>query len=133
MKHFRKVCAVLLAVLMVAVILPSTGLLSNEATPAVEAAEAGVIVISMVYTKNKGKKPAILWEPEITTRGFIFEKDYEHIIVEIKEKVAAICTEERLRDGSLHDLRNQVRSAVGKLVLERTGRRPVIMAALNEV
>ena len=44
MKHFRKVCAVLLAVLMVAVILPSTGLLSNEATPAVEAAEAGVIV-----------------------------------------------------------------------------------------
>ena len=44
MKHFRKVCAVLLAAVMVAVILPSTGLLSNEATPAVEAAEAGVIV-----------------------------------------------------------------------------------------
>lgn len=47
MKHFRKVCAVLLAMLMVAVILPSTGLLSNESAPAVpsvDAAEVGVIV-----------------------------------------------------------------------------------------
>ena len=44
MKHFRKVCAVLLAVLMVAVVLPSTGLLNSETTPSVEAAEAGVIV-----------------------------------------------------------------------------------------
>jgi ribonuclease J len=95
--------------------------------------EAGVIVISMVYTKNKGKTPKILCEPEVNTRGFIFEKEYEHIIVEIKDKVTALCTEERLRDGSLHELRNQIRSAVGKLVLERTGRRPVIMAAVNEV
>ena len=44
MKHFRKVCAVLLAAVMVAVILPSTGLLTSETTPSVEAAEAGVIV-----------------------------------------------------------------------------------------
>ena len=44
MKHFRKVCAVLLAVLMVAVVLPSTGLLNSEITPSVDAAEAGVIV-----------------------------------------------------------------------------------------
>ena len=32
MKHFRKVCAVLLAAVMVAVILPSTGLLTSETT-----------------------------------------------------------------------------------------------------
>ena len=44
MKHFRKVCAVLLAMLMVAVILPTTGLLNTETTPSVDAAEAGVIV-----------------------------------------------------------------------------------------
>ncbi len=40
MKHFRKVCSVLLAVLMVAVVLPSTGLL----TPNANAADVGVIV-----------------------------------------------------------------------------------------
>ena len=44
MKHLRKVSAVLLAVLMVAVILPSTGLLNTETAPAVDAADPGVIV-----------------------------------------------------------------------------------------
>lgn len=47
MKHFRKVCAVLLAMLMVAVILPSTGLLTFEndpIAPSVQAAEVGVVV-----------------------------------------------------------------------------------------
>ena len=97
--------------------------------------EAGVIVINMVYGKKRGKAKSakILSPTELATRGFIFEKESEHIIGEIKDKVAAICTEERLSDGNLHDLRNQVRSAVGKLVMERTGRRPVIMAAIYEV
>ena len=44
MKHFRKVCAVLLAMLMVAVILPATGLLNVEDAPSVDAAEAGELV-----------------------------------------------------------------------------------------
>lgn len=60
MKHFRKVCAVLLAVLMVAVVLPSTGLLNSETTPSVDAAEAGVIVngdfsIYESYTGSSGQ------------------------------------------------------------------------------
>ena len=51
MKHFRKVCAVLLAALMVAVILPSADLLA----PSTEAAEVGVIEngdFSQTETKN---------------------------------------------------------------------------------
>ena len=44
MKHFRKVCSVLLAMLMVAVVLPSTGLMTSETALTVDAAEAGVIV-----------------------------------------------------------------------------------------
>ena len=51
MKHFRKVCAVLLAALMVAVILPSANLFTNETI----AAEVGVIEngnFSQTETKN---------------------------------------------------------------------------------
>ena len=47
MKHFRKVCAVLLAMLMVAVILPSFNLVpseTNSTIPTVQAAEVGVVV-----------------------------------------------------------------------------------------
>ena len=93
--------------------------------------ESGVIVLSMIYTKQK--RPRILAGPEIYSQGFIFEKEYEHIIGEMKEKVVAICTPERLSDGSLHDLRNQVRSVLSRYVVERTGRRPVIMAVICEV
>ena len=93
--------------------------------------ESGVIVLSMIYTKQK--KPRILAGPEIYSQGFIFEKEYEHIISEMKEKVVAICTPERLSDGNLHDLRNQMRSVLSRYVVERTGRRPVIMAVICEV
>ncbi|MBQ1502074.1 MAG: RNase J family beta-CASP ribonuclease [Firmicutes bacterium] len=93
--------------------------------------ESGVIVISMIYTKQKN--PRILLGPEIYSRGFIFEKEYEHIIGEMKEKVVAICTPEKLADGSLHDLRIQIRTVLSRYVMERTGRRPVIMAIICEV
>ena len=44
MKHFRKVCSVLLVALMVAVMLPSFGLMQSETAPTVQAAEVGVVV-----------------------------------------------------------------------------------------
>lgn len=94
-------------------------------------AESGVIVLSMIYTKQK--RPRILLGPEIYSRGFIFEKEYEHIIGEMKEKVVAICTPEKLADGNLHDLRNQIRTVLSRSVIERTGRRPVIMAVICEI
>ncbi|MEG1996837.1 MAG: ribonuclease J [Clostridiales bacterium] len=93
--------------------------------------ESGVILINLVYTKKK--QPYIISGPEIISRGFIFEKEYEHIIDEAKEKVAALCTDQRLTDGNLYDLRNQLRSVLGRFVLERTGRRPVIIDVINEV
>lgn len=93
--------------------------------------ESGVIVLSLIYTKQK--TPRILSGPEIYSQGFIFEKEYEHIISEMKEKVVALCTPEKLSDGNLHDLRNQMRSVLSKYVVERTGRRPVIMAVICEV
>lgn len=94
-------------------------------------AESGVIIVNLVYTKKT--KPHILVGPEIISRGFIFEKEYEHIIGEAKEKVAALCTDERLIDGSLHDLRNQLRSVLSRFVQERTGRKPAIIEIVNEV
>ena len=121
---------------MISVYLRSLGCAKNQVDSElmlslIHISESGVIVLSMIYTKQK--RPRILAGPEIYSQGFIFEKEYEHIIGEMKEKVVAICTPERLSDGSLHDLRNQVRSVLSRYVVERTGRRPVIMAVICEV
>jgi hypothetical protein len=51
----------------------------------------------------------------------------------MKDKVVAICTPEKLTDGNIHDLRNQLRSVLARYVLERTGRRPVIVAVICEI
>ena len=97
--------------------------------------DSGVIVLSMLYTKqrNKDKTARILAGPEIYSRGFIFEKEYEHIIDEMKAKVVEICSPEKLEDGNLHDLRNQIRNVLSRYVVERTGRRPVIMPVIYAI
>lgn len=97
--------------------------------------EGGVIVVSMTYSHERGRGrspvPKLVAGPDILTRGFIFEKEYEHIIGEMKEKVVALSTPERLADSNINDLRNQIRSQLSKFVIERTGRRPVIMVAVS--
>lgn len=95
--------------------------------------EGGVIVVAMTYSRGRGKSGAarLVAGPDISTRGFIFEKEYEHIIGEMKEKVVALATPERLADGNINDLRNQIRSQLSRFVVERTGRRPVIMTAIS--
>lgn len=93
--------------------------------------EGGVIVINLICGGKKNVH--ILSGPEIYTQGFIFEKEYEHIIGEMKEKVLALCSPEALADGSLNDLRSQVKSKLAKFVMERTGRRPVIMVLISRV
>jgi ribonuclease J len=93
--------------------------------------ESGILLMHMVFTRKEGAR--ILTGPEIFSRGFIFEKEYEHIIDEIKEKVAALCTAKTLTDSSTYDLSNRVRASLARFLLERTGRRPVILPILTEV
>ena len=64
MKHFRKVCSVLLAVLLVAVMLPS--FLGTETAPAVDAAGAGEVVNGGFdnYEKYTGSSDQTAWKAE---------------------------------------------------------------------
>ena len=93
--------------------------------------ESGILLIHMVFTRQK--EVCVLAGPEIFSRGFIFEKDYEHIISEIKEKVVALCTTQNLADGSTYELGNRLRTSLARFLLERTGRRPVILPIITEV
>ena len=93
--------------------------------------ESGILLIHMVFTRKDSVR--ILAGPEIFSRGFIFEKEYEHIIGEIKERVTGLCTAEDLAEGKTYDLSNRIRGALARFLLERTGRRPVILPIITEV
>jgi len=93
--------------------------------------EGGIIIVNIVLSSKKPGK--ILYGPEIFSRGFIFEKEYEHIIDEARKKVASICTKEILSEGDLNVARAQIRSSLSRFLVDRTGRRPIVLPVLTEV
>ncbi len=93
--------------------------------------EGGVVVVNIIYSKKNGK---ILHGPEIFTRGFIFEKEYEHIIGEARKKVVSICTKNS-EDGKIdwNAARGQIRSNLSHFLFDRMGRRPIVLPVITEV
>ncbi|MEG1500382.1 MAG: RNase J family beta-CASP ribonuclease [Clostridiales bacterium] len=79
--------------------------------------QGGIVVINLVVEKATGK---IISGPEILSRGFIFEKEYEHIIGEAKEKVVGICAK-------------QMRNSLSHFFFDRIGRRPIVLPFITEV
>lgn len=93
--------------------------------------EGGIVVVNIVYSKKNGK---ILSGPEIFSRGFIFEKEYEHIIGEARKRVVSICTK-NTKDGKIdwNAVRGQIRSNLSHFLFDRMGRRPIVLPVFTEV
>ncbi|MCL2817699.1 MAG: ribonuclease J, partial [Clostridiales bacterium] len=93
--------------------------------------QGGMVIISIVVDKKSG---GVLAGPEFFSRGFIFEKENEHIINEVKEKAAAICAQNKNREEKdWHTVRGQLRNIISKTLFDRTGRRPIVLPLLTEV
>ena len=93
--------------------------------------EGGVVVVNIIVNKKTGK---ILYGPEVVTRGFIFEKESEHIIDEAKNKVNSICTKNS-ENGSTdwNGVRGQIRSNLSRFLFDRIGRRPIVLPVITEL
>jgi ribonuclease J len=90
----------------------------------------GVIVV--VVTVD-GKAGEILTGPEIITRGWVHAPEAEGLLEDARAAVQA-SLEEAVEEGATdHDtLRRHVRSAMGRIVGERTRRRPMIVPVVME-
>ncbi len=93
MKHFRKVCAVLLAALMVAVILPSTGLL----VPTTNAAAVGVIENGDFGTGDFTNWTYNQWAVSISSNSVRFTKDSSVANAKALSQVVAVNTNAQYR------------------------------------
>ncbi|MGI5891502.1 MAG: ribonuclease J [Bacillota bacterium] len=98
--------------------------------------EGGIVIINMIIDKRSG---VMLFGPEIFSRGFIFEKEYEHIIEEAREKVVSIYASERAskeatqRKIDCSAIKAQISNNLSRCFFNRTGRRPIILPIINEV
>ncbi len=88
-------------------------------------AEEGVVVVVATVDVHAGE---VVTPPEIITRGWVHAAEAEELLEEAATTVRA-ALESALRDGATEQdsLRRHARKALGRLVQERTRRRPMIV------
>lgn len=94
-------------------------------------AEDGMIVVVLPYSSDDRK---LLSDPEIITRGFIYVKEAEAMMDELKrvtlESVAA-CEEQRVTDWAA--IKNRVKSNLSGYLYKTTRRSPMILPVISEI
>ena len=94
-------------------------------------AEDGMIVIVMSYSAYDHR---ILSDPEIVTRGFIYVKEAEELMDELKRvtmEAVQSCEEARIADWST--IKSKVKSSVSGYLFKTLNRSPMILPVISEV
>ena len=94
-------------------------------------AEDGII---MVVAAIHGKTRKLAAPPEVITRGFIYMRDNEGLMEELR-KVAAISVQDTMISKT-HDwntIKNNVKSALGNFIFDGTHRKPMIIPVILDV
>ncbi|MBQ8807751.1 MAG: ribonuclease J [Clostridia bacterium] len=94
-------------------------------------AEDGIIMVVMAIN---GKTHKMAAEPEVITRGFIYMRDNEGLMEELK-KIATVALQDTLISNH-HDwstIKNNVKSALGSYIYEGTHRKPMILPVIMDV
>ena len=94
-------------------------------------AEDGMVVVILPYSSDAH---ALISEPEIVTRGFIYVKEAEGVLDELKrvaiESVMA-CEEHKINDWSA--IKSRVKNNISGYLYKTTRRSPMILPVITEV
>ncbi len=91
----------------------------------------GIIIISATLDK---KNKSILSGPEILTRGFIYVKDSQELIDNIKEICTDIITTNTKNNYiDYSKTKNLIRDNLSKYLFDQTGNRPMIITVIQEI
>ena len=94
-------------------------------------AEDGLMIISVVIEKDTGM---LVSGPDIVSRGFVYVRDSEQLISEVK-LVAQIVVDECIHDGNIEwgTIRNRIRDDISRLLYDRTKRSPMVLPLINSI
>lgn len=94
-------------------------------------ANEGVIIVVVTLDKQRN---VLLSGPDLVSRGFVYVRDAGGLMNEAQQKVRQAldhCSERNLSDWS--SIKVQVKEVLGKFLMEKTGRRPMILPIIMEV
>ena len=90
-------------------------------------ARDGFMLVSVNIDQHTGK---LLDEPRIVSRGFVYLKDAEDFLEQIRDSVTQLINNPRRAKGNR---RAMVEDSLSKLIYNETRRRPMIFSIVNEI
>lgn len=93
--------------------------------------QEGIMIVVVTIDKDKG---GVLAGPDIVSRGFVYVRESEELIVDAKEKVKEAldaCAQRNVTEWAV--IKSQVRERLSRHLYEKTGRRPMILPIIMEV
>ncbi len=94
-------------------------------------AEDGIIMVVMAIS---GKTHKLVTYPEVITRGFVYMRDNEGLMEELK-KIAARSVQDTLisKNRDWNTIKTNVKSALGSYIYEGTKRKPMILPVIVDI
>lgn len=93
--------------------------------------EDGIFTVVITLNNQTG---ALLAQPEILSRGFVYEKNSEELLKETRELVKAKAAQfEKNHRSSWSSIKNDIRNSIKNYLYERTKRRPMVMPIIIEI
>lgn len=92
--------------------------------------EEGLIVAVVTLSKEK----EILAGPDIISRGFVYVRESEDLMEEMKDVVTdAVIAGKHTGHGDWNSIKTSIRNMLGDYIFEKTKRKPVILPVITEV
>lgn len=93
-------------------------------------AEEGMLVVITTIDRKTGR---VLKNPDIISRGFIYLKENQELLTEVRKKIRLIVG--RIPQGQLDSdyLKNIFRDQIGQFLYNKTSRRPMILPVVIEI
>lgn len=94
-------------------------------------AQEGIFVIINVFDRKKGK---FVTSPDIISRGFIYMRENEQFVNDIRNEIKKFLTKAAASEKvDLNQTKNDLRDYIGKFLYEKTERSPIVIPVMIEV
>lgn len=94
-------------------------------------AQEGMIVIIMTIDRDKGK---LLKSPDIISRGFIYLKENQEVLEEVRKRIRALIGRlPNYQPLEADYLKTLIRDQIGQFLYNKTRRRPMILPVVIEI
>jgi ribonuclease J len=91
----------------------------------------GIVIVIVTLNKETG---SVMVGPDVVSRGFVYVRESEELMVEVKEKVRSVldkCLERGVTEWSV--IKSNIKDLLGRFLYEKTRRRPMILPIIMEV